>query len=153
MKPDDHRLFAGTQHQLAAAFGVDARTIGRWLEQGAPDKVSNGYDLAAWIRWYVGNKAAKTGRTPRLLHHFSLWRFLLLAVIYTLAFHLATGAGIEEFSFGLVKQLQADPILQYSPEQAKGFYAVTAINAVAAVHYYVDSFIWKVSDTRTQEGL
>jgi len=37
--------------QLAIIFGVDARTIKRWLAHGAPKKTGSGYDLLAWGRW------------------------------------------------------------------------------------------------------
>jgi hypothetical protein len=68
-------------------------------------------------------------------------------------FQLAVGSGLGDFSFGLVQILQEDEFLNFSAEKASGFYAATAVSAAAAVHYYVDSFVWKVSDARTQQGL
>jgi hypothetical protein len=32
-------------------------------------------------------------------------------------------------------------------------FAMAMVDAVAMVHYYFDSFIWKVSDRTVQEGL
>jgi hypothetical protein len=116
-------------------------------------RIMHGVQYILMVYWYLGRKADVTGKTPRLLHHFSLGRFLLLGFVYALVFQLATGAGLADFSFGLVQLLQADEVFQWSQEKATGFYAATAISAVAAYHYYVDSFIWKVSDSQTQEGL
>lgn len=68
-------------------------------------------------------------------------------------FHLATGGDLSPFGFGLVESLQNDEFLNYSAEKATGFYAATAVSAVAACHYYLDSYIWKVRDPKSQEGL
>jgi hypothetical protein len=105
------------------------------------------------VYWYVENKAERTGRTPLLLSHLSMPRYLLLGAIYALVFHFATGGNVTVLGFGLINALQADEVLQFSVEKATGFYAATAVSAAAACHYYLDSYIWKVRDPQTQEGL
>jgi hypothetical protein len=116
-------------------------------------RIMHGVQYILMVYWYVDRKVERTGQTPRFLRHFTLPRFLALGLLYALVFQLAIGSGLADFSFGLVATLQADGVLQYTPEQARGFYAATAINAAGACHYYFDSFIWKVRDARTQEGL
>lgn len=116
-------------------------------------RIMHGIQYILMVYWYVGTKAATTGRGPRFLPDFSLGRFLLLGGLYAVVFQLAFGAGLSDLSFGLVEMLQADELLDFDREKAVGFYAATAISAAAACHYYVDSFIWKVSDEKTQQGL
>jgi len=38
--------------QLAWMFGVNDRTLARWVAAGAPTKGGNGYDTRAWIAWW-----------------------------------------------------------------------------------------------------
>jgi hypothetical protein len=116
-------------------------------------RIMHGVQYILMVYWYVDNKEERTGQTLRLLHHLSLPRFLFLGAVYTVVFHLATGSNLSVFSFGLVSALQADDVLHFSVEKATGFYAATAVSAAAACHYYLDSYIWKVSDPKTQEGL
>jgi hypothetical protein len=123
------------------------------LVYGVAHRIMHGVQYILMVYWFVDTRAQRTGETPRLLHRFGLARFLLLAVVYTVAFHLLTGAGIGNFGFGFWSELQVDQYLQFSPEKATGFIAATAVSAASAVHYYVDSFIWKVSDSKTREGL
>lgn len=116
-------------------------------------RIMHGVQYIAMVYWYVGKRAETTGETPRLFDHFTIGRFLALGVVYALLFQLLSGADLADFSFGLVAKLQADRYLQFDAAKATGFYAAAAISAAAAIHYYFDSFIWKVSDRRTQEGL
>lgn len=116
-------------------------------------RIMHGVQYIVFVYWYLGRRAVTTGQTPTLLHGFGIGRFLLLGAAYAVVFQLAVGSGLADFSFGLVQVLQEDPYLDFSAEKATGFYAATAVSAAAAVHYYVDSFVWKVSDSSTQRGL
>ena len=116
-------------------------------------RLMHGLQYIVFVYWYVGRKTETTGQEVRLLTPFTLGRFALLGLAYLVIFQLAFGSGLDEFSFGLVQMLQQDQFLHFSHAKATGFYAATAVSAAAAVHYYVDSFIWKVSDSRTQKGL
>jgi hypothetical protein len=116
-------------------------------------RIMHGVQYILMVYWYVDKRAETGGETPRLLEQFTLGRFLLLGLVYALLFQFFSGADMSEFSFGLVAALQDDTYLQFGPEKATGFYAATAVSAAAAIHYYFDSFIWKVSDERTQAGL
>ena len=124
-----------------------------FLVYAVAHRIMHGVQYIVMVYWYIGRKEERTGQTPRLMHHFSLARFLLLAAVYAVVFQLATGAGLADMSFGLMSALQTDDFLHFSSEKAVGFYAATAVSAASACHYYLDSFIWKVSDSKTQEGL
>jgi len=68
-------------------------------------------------------------------------------------------APLDEFGFGLVHfadQYQAIPehgIKAMPNWLGYHMFAEALISTVAVVHYYFDSFIWKVRDKRIQEGL
>lgn len=124
-----------------------------FLVYAVAHRIMHGVQYLAMVYWYVERKADRTGLVPRLLGRIAWWRFLGLGVLYAVVFQLVSGADMGDFSFGLVSVLQADPAYGFGPDRAVGFYAATAINAAGACHYYLDSFIWKVSDARTQEGL
>ena len=113
----------------------------------------HGVQYIVFVYWYLDTKGRRTGLYPRIFNRLTLAHFLLLGVAYTVVFHLLTGSGIGNFGFGFWSELQVDQYLQFTPEKATGFVAATAISAAAAFHYWVDSFIWKVSDAKTQEGL
>ncbi len=52
-----------------------------------------------------------------------------------------------------VTALQAESGLNFSAEQATGFYAATAVSAGAACHDYLGSYIGKIREAKTREGL
>jgi hypothetical protein len=116
-------------------------------------RILHGVQYILMVYWYLDRKAERSGAVPRLLGHLSLGRFLWIGALYAVCFQLAIGAGLADLSFGLVNVLQADGVLRMTHEQATGVYAATIVNAAGAIHYYVDSFIWKVSDSNTQVGL
>jgi hypothetical protein len=52
--------------------------------------------------------------------------------------------------FDSLQELGLGSVIDMSSYQ---LFAATMINAVAVVHYYFDSFIWKVRDAKIQTGL
>jgi hypothetical protein len=116
-------------------------------------RILHGVQYILMVYWYLDRKAERSGAVPRLLGRLSLGRYLWIGALYAVCFQLAIGAGLTDLSFGLVNVLQADGVLRMTHEQATGVYAATIVNAAGAIHYYVDSFIWKVSDSNTQVGL
>ena len=111
----------------------------------------HGLQYMAMVYWYVEKKEEVTGAVPRGLGSMNVARFVFFGAIYAIVFHLAIGGGLEEMSFGLITALQED--VNFSAEKATGFYAATAVSAASACHYYLDSYIWKIRETKTQEGL
>ena len=65
---------------------------------------------------------------------------------------------LDEFGFGVVNFAPYQAIPEFGLARlgyAGGYelFALTLISAYAMTHYYVDSFIWKVSDKKVQAGL
>jgi hypothetical protein len=116
-------------------------------------RIMHGVQYLLMVHWYLDRKAERSGAVPRLLGRLPLGRFLLIGALYAVCFQLAIGAGLGDLSFGLLNMLESDDVLRMTHEQATGVYAATIVNAAGAYHYYVDSFIWKVSDSQTQQGL
>ena len=90
-----------------------------------------------------------------------LWRFVGISLLYALVFQLVVGQPqpLESFGFGVFEfnsVYDAIPELgvgRFSERQMYELFAMAMVDAVAMVHYYFDSFIWKVSDRTVQEGL
>jgi hypothetical protein len=85
--------------------------------------------------------------------------FVLLGLIYAVAFALLVGNELTDFGLGMLNfevpydslpELGLGRVVDLSHYQ---IFATTMINAIAIVHYYFDSFIWKVRDTKIQAGL
>ena len=49
-------VFVETQPQLAFLFGVSSQGVKKWLDNGAPSKTGDGYDLRKWIAWWAQRK-------------------------------------------------------------------------------------------------
>jgi hypothetical protein len=124
-----------------------------FLVYSVAHRIMHGVQYILMVYWYVGRKVEKMDAVPRYFRNFSLWKFAGVGLAYAALFQFVTGGNLNDASFGLIAKLQEDPYLHFSAEKAMGFYAATAISAAAAIHYYFDSFIWKVSDVRTQDGL
>lgn len=116
-------------------------------------RIMHGLQYMAMVYWYVEKKEEVTGAVPRGIGSLNVMRFIFFGALYAIVFHLAIGGGVEEMSFGLVSALQSDGALDFTAEQATGFYAATAVSAASVCHYYLDSYIWKIRESRTQEGL
>lgn len=85
--------------------------------------------------------------------------FLVTCALYAFAYQAITLQPLSTFGFGLF-----DPGLDWSLIRPSGdalqasegtyaLYAALVIHSVALVHYYFDSFIWRVSDARVQRSL
>ena len=89
----------------------------------------------------------------------SVLTFTLCSVIYAIVFQLAIQKPMNEFGFGLFNIAdQYSAIPEHGIEAMPGWLSLhllgeALISAVAIIHYYFDSFIWKVRDEHVQEGL
>lgn len=85
--------------------------------------------------------------------------YCLAAALYALVFQLITLGPLDEFGFGLfvfVEEYRAIPAhgIEAMPHWlGYHMFAEALLSGVAVVHYYFDSFIWKVRDRTVQEGL
>ena len=96
----------------------------------------------------------------RLVQPGNLLLFLGTALLYAFAFQLLTQQPLEHFGFGLVAFMshyqEVPEMAGFEPlnyETGYDLMAATVISGVAMIHYYFDSFIWKVRDRGTQAGL
>ena len=127
-----HRLMHGLQYMVIVHFFM------KRMKQRVPDK------RTWWARKFgAGNVTA----------------LVVLGLIYLFIYQILVNAPLEPLGFGVVNftaVYHAIPSLGLEAiEREAGYelFAETVINAAAMTHYYFDSFIWKVSDSKTQEGL
>ena len=131
---------------------------------GIAHRLMHGLQYNVMVLWYVKrkNKAQPTRSSfwiVRQLRAGNLLVFFVVGLVYAVCFQLAVQAPLDEFGFGLVHfadQYQAIPehgIKAMPNWLGYHMFAEALISTVAVVHYYFDSFIWKVRDKRIQEGL
>ena len=95
----------------------------------------------------------------RQLRRGNVTVYIMAALVYAIFFQLLTLGPLDEFGFGLlvfVDQYQAIPehgISAMPHWLGYHMFAEAALSSVAVIHYYFDSFIWKVRDQSVQEGL
>ena len=123
---------------------------------GIAHRVMHGLQYLVIVYWYLERKQERTGQTPWMLPQLNPVKFIAAGTLYALLFQLLLLKPFDEFSFGLWPNIAAPLTLdesQVAGNQTYDLYAATIINSTAILHYYFDSFIWKVSDAKTQEGL
>jgi hypothetical protein len=79
-----------------------------------------------------------------------------LSVAYVLIYQFIVLRPFDELGFGVVNFMGVGAAAAMREgDQVRGYdlFAATLIQAIPVIHYYFDSFIWKVSDVRIQEGL
>ncbi len=103
-------------------------------------------DLESWAAYLV-----RPGR---------LKAFLMAGLFYAVVYQLIVGKSLEEFGFGVLhlQQQYSAPIrhLAIEPMNLDGafdLFSAAVIELTSLTHFYLDSFIWKVSDAKTREGL
>lgn len=47
----DNKVFATSERDVAAHFGVNQSAVQKWFRRGCPGRKSDGYDLAEIVRW------------------------------------------------------------------------------------------------------
>ena len=100
----------------------------------------------------------RTGFWSKLTGPGHLRWFLAGGVVYAVLFQLIINRPLDEFGFGVVNfapypaiEEFGVPAMDYSSGYA--LFSQMMIYAYGLMHYYLDSFIWKVSDKQTQKGL
>lgn len=85
--------------------------------------------------------------------------FVTACLFYALVFQLIMRNPLSEFGFGLIAFQEHgtgnSKLGLAGIDYREGFelYSIAIANTVALTHYYFDSFIWKVRDAKTQQGL
>jgi len=125
-------------------------------------RIMHGLQYIVMVYAFMGRSALKsdvaTGLWRRMVGEGRLRWFLFGGVAYAAVFQLLINRPMDEFGFGVVNfapypaitQLNL-PALDYSTSYQ--LWSLTVVYLAGVLHYYVDSFIWKVRDPKVQEGL
>lgn len=130
---------------------------------GVSHRIMHGIQYIVIVYLYLDNKTKSpdTNETviKKLITYGSVPGYLLLLLGYTALYQVLRGESFNEFLFGAVAFMQ--PHLQAIPEHSLdakssseifSFAIYVLISTVGSIHYYYDSFIWKVRDNETQKG-
>ncbi|MBC8353831.1 MAG: hypothetical protein H8E66_17665 [Planctomycetes bacterium] len=153
-------LFIGASYFLwyFTAWHTDS-----FLVFGISHRIMHGVQYIVVVHGYIHRKtSAATGAASTLSKLMTLRRiplFLMACAAYALLYQFLLMQPLEEFGFGVVSFMSVyDAIPELglaaiSHDIGYDLFAATVIQAAPMTHYYFDSFIWKVSDSRIQEGL
>ncbi|QDU79841.1 hypothetical protein Pla110_15600 [Polystyrenella longa] len=133
---------------------------------GIADRIMHGVQYMVIVYLYMDRKVqdSETEETyiKRFLSAGHISAYLGLLLVYTLLYQIVRDKPFSEFNFGLNLMIFMEPYMQSIPEAGLGelseknalsFVFFMAVETVATIHYYYDSFIWKVSNKKTQKGL
>jgi hypothetical protein len=123
----------------------------------------HGLQYIVIVYWYARRKLERATQPvnfwARAFRPGNVAAFAGLCILYAVVFQLITRQPLDEFGFGIVNFVDGS---QGIPEHGVGridsrggydLFATGLISTAALTHYYFDSFIWKVRDRETQEGL
>lgn len=129
---------------------------------GIAHRLMHGLQYIVIVHSYVRRKTRSEEQptfSMRLARPGHIVGFVAMCAAYAVLYQLIVKNPLEEFGFGVVTLMQvyrAIPELGFEAlTQSKGYdlFASLVISAAPLTHYYLDSFIWKVSDTKVQQGL
>ena len=114
--------------------------------------------------WYTRQRMARAGNqtswTARLVKPGNIVAFLMMCVFYAFVYQLLTGQPLEIFGLGYwqLQNTYSTPVRTLaegtmSSKMAYDLFAAGIVELASLTHFYFDSFIWKVSDAKTREGL
>jgi hypothetical protein len=125
-------------------------------------RIMHGVQYIVMVYAFMGRTALKrdvaTGFWQRMVGKGRMRWFVLGGLAYAAIFQLLINRPMDEFGFGVVNfapypaitQLNL-PALDYAASYQ--LWSLTVVYLAGVMHYYVDSFIWKVRDPKVQEGL
>jgi len=137
---------------------------GSVLVYGIAHRLMHGVQYIVIVYWFLRRRGPKKDQrraiASRLVQPGNLLLFLGTGLLYAFAYQLLTQQPLELFGFGVVALMshyqdvpETSGFEPMSYEVGYDMLAAIVINSVAMVHYYFDSFIWKVRDRETQAGL
>jgi len=135
-----------------------------FLVNGIAHRLMHGLQYIVIVYWYLRRKTddAPEGasRVPmHLTRPSNLLAFVAIGLVYTIAYGFLNGNSVEELGFGVVsfmtpyKAIPEHGLPAMSYETGTEIFVLALTSSVALTHYYYDSFIWKVRDTKVQAGL
>jgi hypothetical protein len=115
------------------------------------------------ISYYYTQKrseqSGERGWAAFLVRKGNVYAFLGMGVLYALIYQLLVSQPLNNFGFGVLYVQQSyDAVDRFglaslTQSQAYDLFAAALVQVASLVHYYFDSFIWKVSDAKTRAGL
>ena len=134
-----------------------------FLVFGIAHRMMHGIQYIVIVHSYVRRKSSDPGQQigwfPRLAWKGNEKWFLVAGLFYAALYQIIVAAPLDQFGFGVVNFMaiyEAVPelgIAGMSEGMSYDLFAATIISAAPLTHYYFDSFIWKVRQPQTQEGL
>jgi hypothetical protein len=139
-----------------------------FLVFGISHRIMHGVQYIVIVHAYLQRKTLPTSDAPtdnaptalsKLMTMRSIPLFLIACAAYALLYQFVVMRPLEEFGFGItsfmsvykaIPELGLDAI---SHEMGYDLFAAMVVQAAPMTHYYFDSFIWKVSDSKVQQGL
>ena len=141
---------------------------------GIAHRLMHGIQYIVIVNSYLGHKIEKSIQqrdTPdsriwtfcsnwmgRLMSSHRSLAFVGMGATYLLLYQFILLRPLDEFGFGVINFMRIGPqphpgMSDVTQADAYELFAMTLIQAIPVTHYYFDSFIWKVSDARVQQGL
>jgi hypothetical protein len=143
-------IFLAASYALWYTAGWHTNSL---LVYGIAHRMMHGLQYLVIVYWFLEKKQANNGQKPWMLPGLNIWSFVLVGMLYAFLFQMVLLRPVGDFGFGLLGRGWA--IGDAIPMSASrlDMYGATIVNATALVHYYFDSFIWKIRDQKTQQGL
>lgn len=138
---------------------------------GIAHRLMHGLQYIVIVHAYLGRKTANAGNVigatsppapswlTRLVKSRAVLAFIGMGALYALVYQLLVLRPLDEFGFGVVSFMAVYGDVPHmglaaiTKETGYDLFAASLIQALPITHYYFDSFIWKVSDTKIQQGL
>ena len=116
-------------------------------------RIMHGIQYMAIVIWYLQQKGAKSEKLDPatwLTSREHVWALALTAFIYTVSYQLLTANPLADFGFGVVSVSES-----YRLPYPEGYdvFASVVVSLPALLHYYYDSFLWKLREPATRAGL
>jgi len=126
------------------------------LVYGIAHKLMHGLQYLVIVYWFLERKHDLSGARPWMLPRINVLGFVGVALLYSVALQLLLLRPFSEYAFGLVEMIApSEPLAAnaISVNRTYEMYAFTVLSSTALIHYYFDSFIWKVRDASNQQAL
>jgi hypothetical protein len=125
-------------------------------------RIMHGVQYIVMVYAFMGRAATKNSEKPglwkRMVGRGRMRWFLLGGVAYVALFQLLINRPFDELGFGVVNFAPYPAIQQFNLpalDYAASYelWSQMVVYLAGVMHYYVDSFIWKVRDPKVQEAL
>ena len=117
----------------------------------------HGLQYIVMVRGYMGRADREPGRLGAPAHRLfaaghTHW-FLATAALYAVAYQLLVGASLLDFGFGFLGGVGTEAAATAEIPLMTQVRVVLVAESAQLLHFYFDSFVWKVRDQRTQSAL